>query len=77
VDASIPAAGKDDYVAARLLLNLAYVTRHDSARTVADKTGIDPARITEILTGHGYPDGYEIATIERAYHQRIWPREHE
>ena len=64
---------EDSIVAARLLVNISWIIRHEDLDTVAEKTGIERARLQEILTMRAYPDGYEIAQFQRAYRRRIWP----
>lgn len=76
-----PMAGSDaardpdsvDIVAARVILQMLTVSAHDTRAEIALKTGIEPARLNEILTGQSYPDLYEIAVFERAYQSPLWP----
>lgn len=64
---------EDDYVAARLVVNMLGASAHDSRAEIALKTGIDRERLKEILSLRSYPDWYEIAAFERAYKRRLWP----
>jgi hypothetical protein len=61
-------------VAARLLANMRATAAHDTTAAISMKTGIDADRLDEILSGRSYPDWYEIASFERAYNRRVWPR---
>ena|GEM_PF-5454657 len=49
------------------------IVADDHPDTIAERTGIDLARITRILDGD-IPDGYELMAFEAAYKQPIWPR---
>ncbi|MEN2741629.1 hypothetical protein ABCS02_27915 [Microbacterium sp. X-17] len=44
----------------------------DHIWAVAEKTGLDPDRIVEIVGGD-LPDSFELISLELGYHRPIWP----
>ncbi|MFF1572470.1 hypothetical protein ACFVWR_06950 [Leifsonia sp. NPDC058292] len=59
-------------LARRVNRNIRTVIGGDHLAAVAEKTGLDPDRVAEIVRG-ALPDSFELIRFELGYRQTVWP----